>query len=140
MGRIKCFTGTLSSILLYPIHVPAGTPGLVLLHCNIKKADGFVGLLAPSNVFVIGFGCNSFWTYPSQSGGPVPPFLQYTGQPNAPCQHAKISVPWAVTGPWRIDYTATNAFTSQPLMPGSYVLFVESARGDTSTENNLTVQ
>ena len=139
-GRIRCFTGTLSSMLLYPIHVPAGTSGLVLLHCNIKKSDGFQGSLAPSSVFVIHFGCTAFWTYPSQSGGPVTPYLQYTGAPNGTCSTAKIPVPWQVSGPWRIDYQTTNALTGSPLVPGSYVVFVESRRGDSSTENNLTVQ
>jgi hypothetical protein len=137
-GRVRCFTGTLSSMLLYPTHLPPSSPGMVLLHCSVTVQDGFRGRLAPAAVFAIEFGCTAFWTYPSQAPGVVP-YLQYTGQPNGTCRTAKEPLPWTVTGPWRIDYQALDTRTGAGLRPGTYAVYVESGAGDSSAENNLTV-
>ncbi len=139
-GRIRCFTGTLSSMLLYPIHVAPGSSGLLLLHCNIKKSDGFQGRLAPSSVFVIARGCGPFWTYPFASGNPPPPvFVSYTGQPGAPCSTAQTFIPFAVTGPWRLDLQTRDRSSQAPLRPGAYGVFVRYPGGDVQAQNTLNV-
>ena len=46
-SHVKCFTGTLSTMLLYPIHVAPDQWGLLLLQCAIKQGDGFQGRLTP---------------------------------------------------------------------------------------------
>jgi hypothetical protein len=139
-SHIKCFTGTLSSILLYPIHVPPGQWGLLLLQCGITQANGFTGRLAPSSIFVIDRGCLPFWTYPSASGNPPPPvFVHYTGQPGAPCSTAQIFVPFTVHGPWRVDYLAQDASSGTPLRNGAYALFVRYPGGDVWAQNSLNV-
>jgi hypothetical protein len=135
---VKCFTGTLSSMLLYPIHLAPSSAGMVLLQCGISVQNGFRGRLTPSGVFAIEFGCTAFWTYPPQSPGVVP-YLQYTGAPNSACLTAKDPLPWSVHGPWRIDYQTTDTRTGAGLRPGGYAVYVESGSGDSSAENNLTV-
>jgi hypothetical protein len=139
-GHIRCFTGTLSSMLLYPIHVAPDAWGLLLLHCNIPKKDGFQGRLTPSSLFVIDRGCGPFWTYPFASGNPPPPvFLHYTGQPNSPCANAQIFVPFKVDGPWRVDYRTRDASSGTPLRPGAYGVFVRYPGGDVQAQNTLNV-
>jgi hypothetical protein len=139
-GRVKCFTGTLSSMLLYPIHVAPGGSGLLLLHCNIKPKDGFQARLKPSSVFVVQRGCDSFWTYPFASGNPPPPvFLHYTGQPGAPCSTAQIFIPFKVTGPWRLDLQAYDVKAQAPLQPGAYGVWVRYPGGDVQSQNTLNV-
>jgi hypothetical protein len=139
-GRIRCFTGTLSTMLLYPIHVAAGSSGLLLLHCAIKTKDGFQGRLTPSSMFVIPRGCGPFWTYPFASGNPPPPvFLHYTGQPNAPCATGQEFIPFAVTGPWRIDYQTNDISSRAPLRDGAYGVFIRYPGGDIQAENTLNI-
>ena len=137
-GSVKCFTGTLSTMLLYPTHLLPSSAGMVLLQCGVTLQNGFRGRLTPSSVFAIEFGCTSFWTYPSQGAGVVP-YLQYTGPANGTCLTAKEPLPWSVHGPWRIDYQTTDTRTGAGLRPGSYAVYVESGAGDSSAENNLTV-
>ena len=139
-GHIRCFTGTLSSMLLYPIHVAPDAWGLLLLHCNIKRQDGFQGRLSPSYLFVIDRGCGPFWTYPFASGNPPPPvFLHYTGQPGAPCATAQTFIPFTVGGPWRLDIRARDLNSGTPLRAGAYGVFVRYPGGDVQAQNTLNV-
>jgi hypothetical protein len=139
-GSVRCFTGTLSSMLLNPIHVAPDAWGMLLLHCAIKKADGFQGRLTPSSLFVIPHGCGPFWTYPFASGNPPPTvFLQYTGQPGASCSTAFTTIPFKVHGPWRIDIQARDATTQAPLRQAAYGVFVRYPGGDVQAQNTLNV-
>ena len=139
-AHVKCFTGTLSSMLLYPIHVAPGQWGLLLLHCAIKKQDGFQGRLSPSSLFVIPRGCGPFWTYPFASGNPPPPvFIHYTGQPGAPCSTAMTTIPFVVKGPWRVDIQAQDRSAQAPLRPAAYGVFVRYPGGDVQAQNTLNV-
>jgi hypothetical protein len=139
-GHIRCFTGTLSSMLLYPIHVAPDQWGLLLLHCAIKRQDGFQGRLAPAYVFVIPRGCGPFWTYPPPSGNPPQPvFLQYTGPANSACKSAQHFVPFVVKGPWRLDLQARDLNTQAPLIPAGYGVFVRYPGGDVQAQNTLNV-
>ena len=138
-AHVKCFTGTLSTMLLYPIHVAPGGWGLLLLQCGIAKKDGFQGRLAPTSMFVVPRGCGPFWTFPFASGNPPPPvFIQYTGQPGAPCSTAKTSIPFIVKGPWRVDIQASDLLQS-PLRPAAYGVYVHYPGGDVQAENTLNV-
>jgi hypothetical protein len=140
-GRVRCFTGTLSTMLLNPINVAPDAWGTLLLHCAIKQKDGFQGRLAPTTMFVIARGCAPFWTYPSASGGNPPPpvFLSYTGQPGAPCSTALTYIPYQVTGPWRIDIQARDRTTQAPLRPAAYGVFIRYPGGDVQAQNTLNV-
>jgi len=140
-GRVRCFTGTLSTMLLNPIHVAPDQWGMLLLHCAIPKKDGFQGRLAPTTMFVIARGCAPFWTYPSASGGNPPPpvFLSYTGQPGAPCSTAFTTIPYKVIGPWRIDVQARDAVAQAPLRTGAYGVYIRYPGGDVQAQNTLNV-
>ena len=140
-SHIKCFTGTLSTMLLYPINVPADQWGLLLLQCGIKQGDGFQGRLTPSSMFVIPRGCGPFWTFPFASGNPPPPvFIQYTGQPGAPCSTAKEYIPFTVRNNWRIDIQARNAVTQAPLRPAGYGVYIHYGGGDVQAQNTWNVK
>ena len=140
-AHIKCFTGTLSTMLLYPINVPSDTWGLLLLQCGIKQGDGFQGRLTPTSMFVIPRGCGPFWTFPFASGNPPPPvFIQYTGQPNAPCSTAKEFIPFKVRNNWRIDIQARDAVTQAPLRPAGYGVYIHYPGGDVQAQNTWNVK
>jgi hypothetical protein len=140
-AHIKCFTGTLSTMLLYPINVPADQWGLLLLQCGIKQGDGFQGRLTPTSMFVIPRGCGPFWTFPFASGNPPPPvFIQYTGQPNAPCSTAKEFIPFKVRNNWRIDIQARDAVTQAPLRPAGYGVYIHYGGGDVQAQNTWNVK
>ncbi len=140
-SHIKCFTGTLSTMLLYPINVPADQWGLLLLQCGIKQGDGFQGRLTPTSMFVIPRGCGPFWTFPFASGNPPPPvFIQYTGQPNAPCSTAKEFIPFKVRNNWRIDIQARDAVTQAPLRPAGYGVYIHYGGGDVQAQNTWNVK
>jgi len=141
LSHIKCFTGTLSTMLLYPINVPADQWGLLLLQCGIKQGDGFQGRLTPTSMFVIPRGCGPFWTFPFASGNPPPPvFIQYTGQPGAPCSTAKELIPFKVRNNWRIDIQARDAVTQAPLRPTGYGVYVHYPGGDVQAQNTWNVK
>lgn len=141
-GSVRCFTGTLSSMLLNPINVAPDDWAMLLLHCSIPEKDGFQGRLAPSSIFVIERGCQSFWTYPSASGNPPPPvFVHYTGQPSSPCAHAQLFVPYVVKGAWRVDVQARDGATQAGLQSGqSFGVFVRYPGGDVQAQNTLNVR
>ena len=139
-SHVKCFTGTLSTMLLYPIHVAPDQWGLLLLQCGIKQGDGFQGRLTPSSMFVIPRGCGPFWTFPAPSGNPPQPvFIQYTGQPNAPCSTAKEYIPFRVRNNWRIDIQTRDAVTQAPLRNAAYGVYLHYGGGDVQAENTLNV-
>ncbi|MES1247579.1 MAG: hypothetical protein ABUS54_07895 [Actinomycetota bacterium] len=139
-GSVRCFTGTLSTILLNPIHASQGGTVMLLLQCGIPQANGFQGRLSPASVFVIPRGCGPFWTYPFASGNPPPPvFLHYTGQPNAPCSTAQQFIQFSVHGPWRLDLQATDRSSGAPLRTGAYGVFVRTANGDVQAQNTLNI-
>lgn len=140
-GSIRCFTGTLSTMLLYPHTVHPGDPDMILLQCGVKKADGFQGRLAPSAVFAISVGCAGFWTYPSPFGTPPPPaFVTYTGPQNSGCSNDQHFLPYSVHGPWRVDITAYDRNAQTPLAPGTYAVYLRYAGGDPQAQNTLVVQ
>jgi len=128
-------------MLLNPINTAPDGWVMLLLHCAIKKADGFQGRLTPSSIFVIPRGCAPFWTYPSASSNPPPPvFLHYTGQPGASCSTAFTYVPFKVHGPWRVDVQARDATTQAPLRHAGYGVFVRYPGADVQAQNTLNVQ
>jgi hypothetical protein len=139
-SHVKCFTGTLSSMLLNPIHVAPDGWVFLLLHCAIPKKDGFQGRLTPSYILAVARGCGPFWTYPFASGNPPPPvFLHYTGQPGAPCSNALTYLPFMVHGPWRVDIQARDATTQAPLRPAAYGIFVRYSGADVQAQNTLNI-
>jgi hypothetical protein len=140
-NHVRCFTGTLSSMLLNPINTAPDGWVMLLLHCAIKKKDGFQGRLAPSYILAVPRGCGPFWTFPFASGNPPPPvFLQYTGQPGAPCSTALEYLPFTVHGPWRVDIQARDATTQAPLRVAAYGVYVRYPGGDVQAQNTLNVK
>jgi hypothetical protein len=140
-GSVKCFTGTLSSMLLYPHVIKSGDPDMILLQCGVPKKDGFQGRMTPSSVFAISVACATFWTYPRPSGNPPQPvFVAYTGPPNSGCLDDQHFLPFTVHGPWRVDITAYDRNRQLPLIPATYVIYVRYAGGDPQAENTLVVQ
>lgn len=133
----SCTSSTVTNFLIYPNHVAAGGWTNLLLSCATKSQNSFQGRLAPASVFVIHNGCTAFWTYVNSP--PQPLFLQYTGQPNAPCATAQVFVPFSVVGANSLAIRAQNATTGAPLSTGAYAVFVRWAGGDAGAGNVLNV-
>ena len=87
------------------------------------------------------WGLLLLWTFPFASGNPPPSvFIQYTGQPSAPCSTAKELIPFKVRNNWRIDIQARDAVTQAPLRTGGYGVDIHYPGGDVQAQNTWNVK
>jgi hypothetical protein len=133
-GGQSCSTNTYGLPIVFPNHAAPGGPSSVLLACGTKTANSFTGVLTPTGgVFTVPFG-NCL----NGSPPPTQPFITYgTGpgqvNPNA-CPNSIVAIPWSLVpgNPLALQITA-------PSVPGKYLVFVRTARGNLGTASILNV-